>query len=96
MTQWATHPDYPNYRVSDSGEIVNTTRSKLPKLHDNRYDGYRVCLFREGVGKFFQLSRLVAELFLEEWDPRFVVGFKDGNKKNVHVSNLYMTERIAS
>lgn len=96
MPQWRIHPDFPNYEISDDARIVNTTRTKDPQPVPNHNGGLRVALFHKGVGVWFQLARLIAELYLEDWDPQFVVGYKDGNKMNCAASNLYMTEHIAS
>lgn len=96
MPQWRKHPDFPNYEISDEARVVNLHRERDPRPSLNRHGGLRIVLFNKGVGDFFQLSRLVAELYLEDWDPRFVVGFKDGNNLNCAADNLYMTDKAVA
>ena len=50
------------------------------------YDCVR--LYKGGVGTKFTVHRLVAEYFLEDWDPRLEVNHLDGNRYNNAADNL--------
>ena len=50
----------------------------------------RVRLYKEGIGTKFTVHRLVAEYFLEDWNPRLEVNHLDGNRYNNAADNLEM------
>lgn len=85
---WRRHPDFPNYLISNCGEVINERKNKHISVSVGNRGEQRVVLFRNGVGKYFQLSRLVAELYLPDYDPLNFVRFKDGDRTNCHVDNL--------
>lgn len=79
---------YPNYTISQHGNIKNVARDCFinPTIRDNEY--VRVILSRDGVVKTFLLHRLVAQHFIPNPLNLPEVNHKDGDKQNNHVSNL--------
>lgn len=79
---------YPNYTISDKGEIVNTNTNKELKPYI-RKDGYVVATLSKGGKKYkCYLHRLVAETFIPNPDNLPQVNHKDEDKTNNCVSNL--------
>lgn len=76
--------EHPNYAITMMGIVVNIEKKRILKpIEDDR--GYlRVRL----DGKRELISRLVAKRFLPNPDNKPNVRYKDGNRKNVIVSNL--------
>lgn len=80
--------NYPNYTISDKGEIINTNTNKELKPYI-RKDGYVVATLSKGGKKYkCYLHRLVAETFIPNPDNLFQVNHKDEDKTNNCVSNL--------
>ena len=83
------HESYPNYLISDSGEIKNIITNKMLKgsISENGYRYFRL-INQEGKKKMEYGHRLVAEVFLPNPNNLPVVNHLDGNKLNNHVDNL--------
>lgn len=80
--------NYPNYTISDKGEIVNTNTNKKLKGYI-RKDGYVIISLSKGGKKYkCYLHRLVAETFIPNPDNLPQVNHKDEDKTNNCVSNL--------
>lgn len=80
--------NYPNYTISDKGEIVNTNTNKKLKGYI-RKDGYVIVTLSKGGKKYkCYLHRLVAETFIPNPDNLPQVNHKDEDKTNNCVSNL--------
>ena len=80
--------NYPNYTISDRGEIVNTNTNKELKGYI-RKDGYVIISLSKGGKKYkCYLHRLVAETFIPNPDNLPQVNHKDEDKTNNCVSNL--------
>ena len=80
--------NYPNYTISDKGEIVNTNTNKELKGYI-RKDGYVIISLSKGGKKYkCYLHRLGAETFIPNPDNLPQVNHKDENKTNNCVSNL--------
>ena len=80
--------NYPNYTISDKGEIVNTNTNKELKGYI-RKDGYVIISLSKGGKKYkCYLHRLVAETFIPNPDNLPQVNHKDENKTDNCVSNL--------
>lgn len=85
MSVWKTITDYPNYEVSDAGEVrnVRTGRVLKPVLKDGYH---RVMVYPDK--KCIYVHRLVAMHFIENPENKPMVDHIDRNRANNHVSNL--------
>ena len=85
-------PNFPNYFITDNGDVFSTMRSKLPKRLASRFDkqGYRfVHLQHNGEQVFKLVHRIVAEVFVPNPDNLPCVLHKDDNPGNPHKDNLF-------
>jgi hypothetical protein len=94
---WKTIKDYPNYEVSDRGEVRrkknayfkygNDTRGKSLNKHiKNNY--YQVCLRGKEGKKYLSIHRIVAQTFIPNPNNFPCINHKDENKLNNAVENL--------
>jgi uncharacterized protein with PIN domain len=90
---WKPIDQFPNYNVSNLGNIKNIITNKLLKL--NCKDGYcNISLVNDEIRKGFKVHRLVALAFIENPENKSDVNHKDKNKINNQVSNLeWMTRK---
>lgn len=80
--------NYPNYTISDKGEIVNINTNKELKGYI-RKDGYVIISLSKGGKKYkCYLHRLVAETFIPNPNNLPQVNHIDEDKTNNCVSNL--------
>ena len=88
--RWRTIEEYPNYEVSDCGEVKNTTTGKLLSPYKNKRGYLKVCLYKDGKKKYLSVHRLVASAFVTNEDPRTLtqVNHIDENKENNCADNL--------
>ncbi|WDS60548.1 major capsid protein [Bacillus phage BC-6] len=84
---WYDIEEYPNYKVSDYGEVINMNTMRILKK-DRRKGYYSVRLSKGGASKVFSVHRLVASAFLGNPYNLPQVNHKDGNRENNHVDNL--------
>ena len=98
---WKTIKDYPNYEVSDKGEVRSKDRIALRKgefvklkgktLKPSLANNYlRVTLYNGDRHNFCQvfIHRLVAMAFIDNPDNLPYVNHKDENPRNNNVDNL--------
>lgn len=81
--------DFPDYVISEYGNIYSLKKQKLIKPYKSRY--YQLTLHKKGAGKGKQacVHRLVAESFCtKKTDQDNTVNHIDGNRYNNHYSNL--------
>ena len=90
---WKTITDFPNYDISNYGNVKNIITNKLLRIPHN--DGYKcISLRHNGKDKSFKIHRLVAIAFIENPENKSDVNHKDKNKGNNKVSNLeWMTRK---
>lgn len=95
MTEWRTCPGFPDYEVSESGDVRRVRRAKtrapgkLLKLNVNRQRYALVALCNEQGRRDITVHRLVALAFIgPPPTERHQVAHYDGNGKNNHYSNL--------
>ena len=88
MGLWKSISEYPNYEVSDSGEVRNSKTGRILKQgrHKQGYDLVWLCNSDGTHGK--AVHRLVAEAFIPNPECKPQVNHRDGNKSNNCVDNL--------
>jgi len=93
MEEWRTINQFPNYDVSNFGNVRNNKTTKMMKLC--RKSGYyHVSLTNEICKKTLKVHRLVALTFIENPENKSDVNHKDKNKLNNHINNLnWMTRK---
>jgi hypothetical protein len=90
---WKPIEQFPNYNVSNLGNIKNIVTNKPLKILCK--DGYySISLVNDEIKKTFKVHRLVALAFIENPENKSDVNHKDKNKLNNNVSNLeWMTRK---
>jgi len=87
---WLDIDNYPNYKVSSNGRVINKNTGKIlkPRRGSNGY--LRVSLYDPSVKKQKDLSihRLVADTFYDGEHEHLDVNHIDGCKTNNFVGNL--------
>ena len=82
---------FPNYTISESGEIKNIkTGLILKQTKDNKGGYFRIGLCNNGITKMFQVHRLIYQAFnlnIGEIMPKNI-DHKDGNVINNTLDNL--------
>lgn len=84
MEEWKQVKGFPNFEVSDLGNVRNIKKNKLVPISDGRISLYEP---KQRV-RCWCVTSLVYSHFVED---KYVVKFyfKDGNKENRSVDNLY-------
>ena len=91
--QWKTVKGYEDYEVSNLGRVKSlgnnkSRKEKLLSLGKDR-DGYlRVNLYKNGIGKYFFVHRLVWQTFVGEIPEGMQCNHIDEDKGNNRVENL--------
>ena len=92
MEEWRIINDFPNYSVSNYGNVMNSKTNKMMKLSIK--GGYcNISLTNKNGNKTFKVHRLVATSFIENSENKQEVNHKDKNKLNNNVSNLEWATR---
>lgn len=86
--KWININNYPNYKVSSYGRIMNIRTKRLLKQHKNSHGYLEVNLYKNNRGKTFQVHSVVYHNFKEEDTIGFIVNHIDGNKTNNNINNL--------
>lgn len=94
MEEWRDIPNYPNYQVSNLGNVRSIThydalgrlRHGITKKLKKHPKGYLSVVLRHSDLKL--VHRLVAMAFLGDLSKSLDVNHKDGNKQNNVVGNL--------
>jgi len=93
MEEWRIINEFPNYDVSNLGNIRNNKSNKIMKICI-KSGYYHVSLLNTSVKKTLKVHRLVALAFIENPKNKSEVNHKDKNKLNNHVNNLeWMTRQ---
>lgn len=87
--------DFPNFEISNLGNMRNTNTKKLYKQYINKNGYYQVCvsLGSRSKKKVFRIHRAVAETFIPNPENKPVPNHEDGNKLNNNVCNLSWATR---
>ena len=87
---WKKIKGWSDYEVSNFGRIKSLKNKKesilIPQNHDRGYK--QVYLYIKGSRQKHFIHRLVAMMFIEEFDKFPVVNHKDECKSNNNLSNL--------
>ena len=87
MEEWRLINDFPNYSVSNFGNVKNNKTNRIMKL--NVKGGYHnVSLINNNLKKTLKVQRLVALVFIENPENKPEVNHKDKNKLNNNINNL--------
>ena len=85
MESWKVIYDFPNYEISNYGNVRNNT--KIVKAVPNKH-GYNVVVLCNGIRKSVNIHRLVAAAFIPNPDNKPCVDHIDGDRANNHADNL--------
>jgi len=95
MTIWKTINRFPDYEISDEGDVKRTTggrgavKGKILKWHTHTSTGYPDVRFNvDGKQTAISVHRLVAKAFLGDRQDGMQIRHLDGNKLNNRVDNL--------
>ena len=85
MENWKVIHDFPNYEISNYGNVRNNT--KMVKTVPNKH-GYNVVVLYNGTRKSVNVHRLVAAAFIPNPDNKPCIDHIDGDRANNHADNL--------
>ena len=100
MEIWKDIPGYEGYyQASNKGKIKSLlfqnnilnkkySREKILKQKKDKYNSYRVELWKDGKSKTWLVHRLVGITFLGIPKENMTINHKDGNRLNNNVENL--------
>lgn len=81
--------NYPNYAVSNKGNVMTVTKQKLLNINIDKAKGYPYLqLSKNGQRKTFRVHKLVALAFVDNPENKPYVNHIDGNKTNNYITNL--------
>jgi len=92
MEEWRIINDFPNYSVSNFGNIMNNKTDKIMKLCDK--GGYYNVGLTNKIRKSLRVHRLVATAFIKNPENKPEVNHKDKNKLNNNILNLEWNTRL--
>lgn len=89
MTEiYKTIDDYPNYEVSNLGNVRNRLTGKVLRPDRSKRGYLRIDLRKYGKKKKFLIHRLVANAFIPNPENKRTVNHINGCKTDNYVSNL--------
>jgi len=92
--EWRAVKGFPNYVVSDTGEIKNVNTGKNIAICYSHNGYHRVTLWRDGEQYSLRLCRIVAAAFCDGYFDGAEVNHKDENIENDCASNLEWVSHI--
>jgi hypothetical protein len=86
------------YAVSEDGKVFSLDYRRTGRTQElspvtNNHGYHKVVLSKDGKVKTVYVHRLIAQAYLQDYDPDLDVDHIDRNRTNNHVSNLRMTTR---
>lgn len=93
---WEIINDYPNYAVSNLGNVKNIKTGKLLKQKNNGKGYLNVDLYSNSKSQRFYVHRLVALAFIKNEKNFKEINHIDGNKQNNIFNNLEWCSRSAN
>lgn len=88
--EWVEIKGYPNYMVSNFGQVFSKKNEKILKNNLTAQGYLRVTLINEEGYKNKLVHRLVYENFGKDWNTELSVDHIDNNPKNNCIANLRM------
>lgn len=88
MEIWKTIDGYPNYMISNMGNVKNIKTGKMLKPVDAGYGYYQVSLCKNGKHKSFRINRLVGIAFIPNPENKPCIDHINTNKMDNRVCNL--------
>lgn len=85
--------DFPNYLISENGEIINKKTGRVLKINSNKKGYLMVQLSNNPIVKTITLHKLVYTTYVGDILKGFEINHIDGNKKNNHYSNLELVTK---
>lgn len=90
IEKWVEIEEYPSYSVSNYGRVWDWRKDCAVSYLDER-NGFKIFTFYKNQKRDrVALHRLVAALFLPDYDPLYSVVHKNGDKHDNRSSNLKM------
>lgn len=83
--KWKIIEQHPDYKISTYGRVMQPNGRISDFIHEKRTTVYAQMQIRD---KSYHRHILVAQAFIPNPEGKPVVNHKDGNKLNIHVSNL--------
>lgn len=85
---YKTIEDYPNYQISNLGNVKNTKADTILKPYNTKSGYLHIDLFNENGRKTFTVHRLVASTFLDNPNNHPIINHINENKTDNRVENL--------
>ncbi|CAL6075154.1 Conserved_hypothetical protein [Hexamita inflata] len=85
--------EYPNYEVSNLGQVRNKTTGRILKQNDRGTGYLAVSLYLNKIMKTYYIHQLVSKTFLENPDNYTEIDHCDGVRSNNNVWNLRWVSR---
>ena len=92
MEIWKPLKNFPSYDGSNEGRIRNVKTRRILKTFTDDKGYIKVCLRKNNKQYTVRVAKVIAETFLGE-HPGMDVRYKDSDKSNVRVENLYWSTR---
>lgn len=86
--RWSKIQDFPNYKISEIGDVVNLTTGKNVATPKHKHGYLCVRLWNKGKTRLFKIYRLLAIHFIPNPEGKREVNHLDGDRLNIRLSNL--------
>ncbi len=88
MEQWKIIKEYPQYKISEYGDIVRIDTGYMLKQNADKDGYFRISLSNNGIKTITSIHRLVAKTFIDNPYDKPQVNHIDGIKINNYYKNL--------